>query len=139
MICTTSAEKLPSQAEHALVMTIQGVMQRCTIAALILLHLCSVETSSQGPSLVSVQDPLVIVPGTTKVALAGLNGETLGAGTVESQQALFSGDKRATSLVAQKDKTQVMLASQSDIIALQQHQAHGSLSRRPESRLKKLH
>ena len=60
-----------------------------------------------------MQDPLVIVPGTTKVALAGLNGETLGAGTVESPQALFSSDKRATSLVAQKDKTQVMLASQS--------------------------
>ena len=61
----------------------------------------------------SVQDPLVTVPGTTKVALAGLNGETLGAGTVESPQALFSSDKRVTSLVAQKDKTQVMLGSQS--------------------------
>lgn len=56
--------------------------------------------------MVCEQDKLKIVPGTTRAALAGLQGETLGPGTVESQAALFSGGKRATSLVASKDRTQ---------------------------------
>ena len=64
--------------------------------------------------LVAVQGPLSVVPGTSKVALAGLTGDVLNAGTVEGQSALTvagQGLRRRSSLVAYSPDTQVGLVT----------------------------
>ena len=61
-------------------------------------------------SSVLMQDQLTIIPGTSKIALAGLNGDTTNAGTVIGHQAVMvigQSPKRTTSLVAVANSTQV--------------------------------
>ena len=56
-----------------------------------------------------MQARLPVVPGTSKILLASIEGETFAAGALLGQQALFEGGQRVDSLVAQKKNTQASI------------------------------
>ena len=69
----------------------------------------------------SLQAPLLIIPGTSRILLASIQGDNLGPGALLGQQSIIEGGQRASSLVAAKNNTQ---ASVLLLAALSLHQFH---------------